>query len=61
MLLNNIFAELDVSSGIKNIISYTDRLNIGRLQVDHIAVTKITTESTENFTKQVNQALNMFF
>ena len=61
MLLNNIFAELDGSSGIKNIISYTDRLNIGGLQVDHIAVTKITTESTKNYTKQVNQALNMFF
>ena len=35
MLLNNIFAELDGSSKIKNIISYTDRLNLGlgRLQL----------------------------
>ena len=46
VLLNDIFAELDGSSGIKNII--TDRLNLGRLQVDdsHIISTKITAESS---------------
>ena len=32
VLLNDVFTELDGSSGIKNIISYTDRLNIGELQ-----------------------------
>ena len=32
VLLNDVFAELDGGSGIKNIISYTDRLNIGGLQ-----------------------------
>ena len=32
VLLNDIFAELDGGSRIKNIISYTDRLNIGGLQ-----------------------------
>ena len=32
VLLNYVFAELDGSSGINNIISYTDRLNIGGLQ-----------------------------
>ena len=32
VVLNDIFAELDGSSGIKNII--TDTLNLGKLQVD---------------------------
>ena len=36
VLLNDVFGELDGRSGIKNIISYTDRLNIGGLQVDDI-------------------------
>ena len=44
VLLNDIFAELDGSSGIKNII--TGRLNLGGLQVDDIS-TKITAESTK--------------
>ena len=30
-LLNDIFAERDGRSGIKNIISYTDRLHLGGL------------------------------
>ena len=33
VLLNDIFAELDGSSEIKNIISYTDRLNLGKLHL----------------------------
>ena len=37
VLLNDVFGELDGRSGIKNIISYTDRLNIGGLQVDDIS------------------------
>ena len=44
VLLNDIFAELDGSSGIKNII--TGRLSLGGLQVDDIS-TKITAESTK--------------
>ena len=43
-VLLNIFAELDGSSGIKNII--TDQLNLGGLQVDDISA-KITAESTK--------------
>ena len=35
VLMNDIFAELDGSCGIKNII--TDRLNLGELQVDDIS------------------------
>ena len=46
VLLNDIFAELDGSSGIKSII--TDRLNLGGLQVDEISA-KITTESTKKY------------
>ena len=37
VLLNDVFAKLDGSSGIKNIINYTDRLNIGGLQVGDIS------------------------
>ena len=36
VLLNDVFVELDGSSGIKNIIIYTNRLNVGGLQVDDI-------------------------
>ena len=48
--------ELDGSSGIKNI--FTDRLNLGGLQVDKISP-KITAESTKEYiaTNQVNQSL----
>ena len=55
VLLNDIFAEVDGSSGIKDIVSHTDRLNIGGLQVDDIRqktiksyskLTKFTAEST---------------
>ena len=46
VLLNDIFAELDGSSGIKSII--TDRLNLGGLQVDEISA-KITAESTKKY------------
>ena len=38
--MNDIFAELDGISGIKNIVSYTDRSNINGLQVDDIAISK---------------------
>ena len=40
VLLNDIFAELDGISGIKNIVSYTGRSNINGLQVDDIAISK---------------------
>ena len=43
VLLNDIFAELDGSSGNKNIIA--DRLNFAGLQVDDISI-KITAEIT---------------
>ena len=48
VLLNGIFAELDKSSAIENIItnSDSDRLNLGGLQVHDIS-TKITTENTK--------------
>ena len=59
--LNNIFAELDGSSGIKNIINYTARLNIDGLQVDDIAISKVTAESRKNYNKEVNQALSICF
>ena len=59
--LNNIFAELDGSSGIKNIINYTVRLNIDGLQVDDIAISKVTAESRKNYNKEVNQALSICF
>ena len=42
--MNNIFAELDGSSRIKNII--TERLNLGELQVDDVSA-KLTAESTK--------------
>ena len=44
--VDDIFAKLDGSSGIKIII--TDRLNLGGLQVDDISV-KITAESTKKY------------
>ena len=59
--LNNIFAELDGSSGIKNIINYTVRLNIDGLQVDDIAISKVMAESRKNYNKEVNQALSICF
>ena len=46
VILNDIFAELDGSSGIKNII--TDKLNLGELY-------------KEIYTNQVNQALRRCF
>ena len=47
VLLNDIFAELDGSRGIKNIITgLVNLLNLGGLQVDDIS-TKITAESTK--------------
>ena len=59
-LLNNIFAELDESSRIKNII--TDRLDLGELQVDDKSA-KVTTETTMKriSTSQANQVLNRCF
>ena len=59
--LNNIFAELDGSSGIKNIINYTVRLNTDGLQVDDIAISKVTAESRKNYNKEVNQTLSICF
>ena len=44
-LLNDILAEFDRSSSIKNI---TDRLNLGELQVDNISA-KFTAESTKKY------------
>ena len=38
VLLNDVFAEHDGSSGVKNIT--TDRLNLGELQVNHTATSK---------------------
>ena len=60
VLLNDIFAELDGSSGIKNIISYTDRLNIGELRVDNISA-KITRKTTKKLYQQGKLRLIMFF
>ena len=41
VLLNDIFGELDGSSGIKNIISYAnDRLNLGGLKVGRLHISK---------------------
>ena len=62
VFLNDIFTELDGSSGIKNII--TDRLNfgVGELQVDHIsAKLRYGRKYKEMYTNQVNQALNGCF
>ena len=44
VLLNDIFAEFDRSSPIKNII--TERLNLGESQVDDISA-KLAAESTK--------------
>ena len=44
-LLKDIFAECDRSSSIKN---FTDRLNLGELQVDGISA-KFTAESTKKY------------
>ena len=46
LLLNDIFAEFDGSSGIKNII--TDKLSLGGLQLDDTSL-KITAESTKKY------------
>ena len=59
VLVNDIFAEFDGSSGIKNII--TDRLNLSEFQVDN-TLAKSTGESTRKYiTSQVNQALSRCF
>ena len=45
--VNDIFAELDGSSEIKNITSYTDKLNLGGLQVGRWDINNIKAESTK--------------
>ena len=60
VLLNDIFTELDESSGIKNII--TDRLNLGELQVDEISgKVRYGRKYKEIYTNQVNQTLSRCF
>ena len=62
VFLNDIFTELDGSSGIKNII--TDKLNLGvsELQVDDIsAKIRYVRKYKEIYTNQVNQALSGCF
>ena len=60
VLLNNIFTELDGSSGIKNIV--TGRLNLGELQVDDVsAKIRFGRKYKEIYTSQVNQALSRCF
>ena len=59
VLLNNIFTELDGSSGIKNIV--TGRLNLGELQVDVSAKIRFGRKYKEIYTSQVNQALSRCF
>ena len=44
-LLNDIFAEVDRSNQIKN---FTDKLNLGELQVDNTSV-KFTAETTKKY------------
>ena len=70
VFLNDIFTELDGSSGIKNIITnrlnlgITNRLNlgIGELQVDDTsAKIRYGKKYKEIYTNQVNQALNGCF
>ena len=60
VLLNDIFTELDGSSGIKNIV--TGRLNLGELQVvDVSAKIRFCRKYKEIYTSQVNQALSRCF
>ena len=60
VLLNDIFTELDGSSGIKNIV--TGRLNLGELQVDDVsAKIRFGRKYKEIYTSQVNQALSRCF
>ena len=58
---NDIFAEFDGNSGIKNIVS--DRLNVGELQVDDISAKPKNhgRKYKEIYTNQVNQALSRCF
>ena len=60
VLLNDIFTELDGSSGINNIV--TGRLNLGELQVDDVsAKIRFGRKYKEMYTSQVNQALSRCF
>ena len=60
VLLNDIFTELDKSSGIKNII--IDRLNLGEFQVDDISgKVRYGRKYKEIYTNQVNQTLSRCF
>ena len=60
VLLNDIFTELDGSSGIKNII--TEILNLAELQVEDIsAKIRYGRKYKEIYINQVNQALSRCF
>ena len=60
VLLNDIFTELNGSSGINNIV--TGRLNLGELQVDDVsAKIRFGRKYKEMYTSQVNQALSRCF
>ena len=59
VLLNDIFTELDGSSGIKNIV--TERLNLAELQVDVSAKIRCGRKYKEIYINQVNQALSRCF
>ena len=58
LLLNDIFAELDGSSGIKNIINH--RLNLGGLQVDDTSA-KITQKVLINIYHSVKSSFKKMF
>ena len=62
VFLNDIFTELDESSGIKNIITNRLNLGLGELQVDDIsAKIRYGRKYKEIYTNQVNQVLNGCF
>ena len=56
-LPNDIFAEFDRNSRIKNI---TERLNLGELQVDDVT-TNYGRKYKDIYTNQVNEFLNKYF
>ena len=56
-LSNDVFAEFDRNSRIKNI---TERLNLGELQVDDVT-TNYGRKYKDIYTNQVNEFLNKYF
>ena len=56
-LPNDVFAEFDRNSRIKNI---TERLNLGELQVDDVT-TNYGRKYKDIYTNQVNEFLNKYF